>query len=326
MSWRARAAPYGLSQLADKLGMTVDQLKERPEIVAAAVGQMEHPKGAKYVAESFMDRLERNGGDLLKTAADYDTLTMTSPTTIGRAGDRISTIANLNVERMRPTLDHIEAVRSGAAPRVLPEGYTQNFSPAAARVQPIRNWGDVRAPDGSTVFAPSWGRPAIAAGEYVNIGGEYFVRDASDMGRPFKASWSSGAPAPGLRTVGEPVIIASPADTAAADDAGAPWKAPALLDLKVAAPSPSSSPEPGGLLSGSLSPAGDSPLSSFVGKVADFGGTTAAGNLALKSAQDMMKEDDPAASPLAAAPLPQIDMTRLRALMARRGMLGTTGA
>lgn len=215
-SWRSANAPYGLQQLADHLGVSVDDLIANPQVIAASVAHMEDPRGANHVAESFMDMVDRNGGGqqgILKTVAGYDTMTMANGRHIGSLanGDQNATINGLNVMSIQPTLEHLRGVMSGETPRILPEGYTQNFSPAAARVQPIRpgSWNYYKAPDGKSVYAPTWAAPAIQGGQYVTTpSGEYMVPDASQ--KPFQVSWSK----PGSAETSRPQAPVTPAQTA----------------------------------------------------------------------------------------------------------------
>ncbi len=235
MSWRDTNAPYGLQQLANQLGMTTDQLVANPKIVAAAVGQMEDPKGSKHVAESFMDMYDRNGGGaqgLMKTVAGYDTMTMATPTRIGSlaGGDSNAAIRNLNTSAIVPTVQHLDAVQAGTDQRVLPEGYTQNFSPAAAKVQPISpgSWATYIDPNGKNVYAPTWASNAIQSGKYATTpSGEYMVPDNSQ--KPFDVAWSkpaatspldapdsTTATAPAFSSMSAPTQLASAAPTATA--------------------------------------------------------------------------------------------------------------
>ncbi|MBS0243560.1 MAG: hypothetical protein JSS20_15395 [Proteobacteria bacterium] len=248
MGWRESAAPYGFAQLAAKLGMTTDQLSQRPDLVAAAVAQMEDPKGARHVAESFMDMVDRNGGGakgLMATIPHYDTMTMATPTTIGSlaSGQRNSTIAGLNTSAMAPTVQHLADVTSGRTARVLPEGYTQNFSPAAALVQPIRpgSWNYYSDPNGKKIFAPTWAGDAIAAGKYTTTpSGEYLVPDQGQ--KPFDVAWSRPTPqTPGMdpNTAEPSPAPAAPTLLAQAAPAGVPsGGAPALPAAPAAAGSP----------------------------------------------------------------------------------------
>ena len=194
--WRTVNAPYGFQQLATKLGVSTDDLAQNPHLVAAAVAQMEDPKGANHVAESFMDMVDRNGGGtqgLMKTLPAYDTMTMENGRTIGSLarGGRNMTIANINTQALQPTYQHLQDVASGKSDRVLPEGYTQNFSPAAARVQPHSpgSWQYYQDPKGNSIYAPTWASKAILGGNYTTTpGGEYMVPDNNNG--DFKVSWS----------------------------------------------------------------------------------------------------------------------------------------
>lgn len=245
MGWRERAAPYGMQQLADRLGVSVDELYAHPEIVAAAVAQMEDPKGANHVAESFMDSVDRFGGGkagLDKTVAGYDTMTMATPRVIGNlsSGQRNQTIANLNVSRLAPTIQHIEDVQNGSAARVIPEGSTQNFSPAAAAFQPISpgSWQYYSDPSGKRVYAPTWASDAIRSGQYtISPGGEYFVKDNNQQ--PFKVSWSQPQLPPGPEGTQTAYYQEAPPGTA-------PTPAPTTVASAAPIPSPPTTPSPGG--------------------------------------------------------------------------------
>lgn len=197
MGWREQHAPHGLQQLAGRLGMTTDQLVSDPYAIAAYIGTAEGGSGtrAKAVAESFLDLVDVNGGGargVLKSLPSYDTMTMRSPTTIGSPGEVNSVIAGYDPAKGSPLYNHVKAISEGRGDRVLPEGYTQNYSPSAAAVQPTRGWSTATAPDGTSIYSPSWAVDPVRKGQYVNFGGEILVPGGPDHAS--KVAWSKAQP------------------------------------------------------------------------------------------------------------------------------------
>ncbi len=322
--WRERAAPSGLQQLAAKLGLTPQALLERPDLIAAAVGQMEHAASPRHVAESFMDMVDRNGGGIqgvLKTLPHYDTLLMRNAREIGNlpGGEPNANIAGLDPRKLSATVQHLSDVMSGKASRVLPEGYTHNFSPSAGRVVQVNpaKWGAYRTPDGESVYAPHWAGDALRTGQFRNVGGEYFVPDERDLGKPFKASWSTSAGPGGTRAP-------TPADLGATPDTPPipVSEGSSLYAGGLPLPPPSTSPpspQPG--LFGALAP---KLFDTSDEGAADRQRRTAAVMRHAAADVSMPALDTAAAGP-GSSPGGKLDLTLLRALLRqRRTPLGTT--
>lgn len=280
MGWRERSAPSGLDQLARRHGMTSDELLRHPELIAAYVGTAEGGSGprAKAVAESFLDLVDVNGGGpdgIRKTLPSYDTMTMATPTRIGMPGEPNSVIRSYNPAKGQGIVDHVNGVMGGKTERLLPAGYTQNFSPSAARVQPTRGWTYAKTPDGKTIYSPSWGVGPVSRGEYKDFGGEILVPGGPDHAT--KVKWSGGAGVTPAEVPGQPGFAATAAtapqpktsegagafssysevpdpslsktatDSARLSGAFSPTGAPPSLDTPPATPTPTPTPSGGGL-------------------------------------------------------------------------------
>lgn len=195
--WRGKNAPYGLQQLADRYSMAPEQLVANPKLIAAYIGIAEGGSGerAKAIAEGFMDRVDVYGGGIegvMKTLPHYDTITMRTRTVIGGAGDPNQVIAGFSPDKAADIVAHIEQVAAGGGERLVPAGFVGNFSPSAARVQPIRQseWANVKSPDGRTIYAPRWAWDAVRKGNYRDFDGEILVPQDERHGS--RVSWSGG--------------------------------------------------------------------------------------------------------------------------------------
>jgi hypothetical protein len=195
-TWRQRAAPHGLAQLSQRLGFSPEDLAKNPKMIAAAIGEMEGStaQDKRATAEAVMDQIEMHGGGItgvMKTLPEYDTITMAGRTRIGSVGhgDTNAVIAGLEPRNLVDLTKHLDDISAGEAERVHAPGYVQNFSPATARVQPVRGWSAAVAPSGERVYAPSWAQQAVKTGQYQKFGGEFFVPNEGDVGKKFDFGW-----------------------------------------------------------------------------------------------------------------------------------------
>jgi len=191
--WRDQRVPAFQDYLRGVLGR---EPTERD--YAAAIMQLEQRgDGSIAVGHAFRNRLQVEGGDPSRHLRHYDPVAL---------GHRWSEVTPKSVAKWGEAYDKITA---GEGP--LRSGQTHFFSPDGMQAYYDKNPSLVRSavrmdvPGHGSVLVPSWATKAVAAGDFTNVNGEWFlapneryggsgiaprtqVASAASSGQPFVAS------------------------------------------------------------------------------------------------------------------------------------------
>lgn len=164
--WRDKRSPAFVSHLRQTLGRDPTDAD-----VAGAIGFLEHgtDSGRRAVVSSFWGRQQTEGGPAAAHARHYD------PVALGHRWD------SLTADKIAPYSAYYGELASGSVQPSVKPGQTHFFSPAGMDAYYKKNPSLVRSsvrmdvPGYGPALVPNWATKAVSAGDYTDVGGEWFL-------------------------------------------------------------------------------------------------------------------------------------------------------
>jgi len=161
--WRDRRVPEFQAYLRNVLGRDPTERD-----YAAAVMQLEQRgPGSVAVGHAFRNRIQAEGGDPARHLRHYDPIAL---------GHRWREVTPQAIDKWGAEYDRLS---SGEGP--LKPGQTHFFSPAGMQAyynkdpSMVRSAVRMNVPGHGEVLVPNWATKAVAAGDYTNVNGEWFL-------------------------------------------------------------------------------------------------------------------------------------------------------
>ena len=174
MGWRETNAPAYRTALTRMLGRDPTESE-----YFGSIAQLEHgtPQGRRAVLESAYDRYQREGGSYYDQGRHYDPV-------VG-VNARWGSLTPASIAQHAATYDEVK----GGGQRITAPGQTHFFSPAGMQAYYDKNPAMVRSavrmdvPGHGSVLVPDWATKAVAAGDFTNVGGEWFLAPNETYGQ-----------------------------------------------------------------------------------------------------------------------------------------------